>query len=160
MSTVFGEQTALIECGEVSLTLDYCIVEPNFLKPVAIMHESVLTGKRTWSRNERFVEFEVMIYLFKYPDGGKAVLNSLLAMEDQEVNFFMHSDGFLTQLMWLVGIDVFALIKPYSKDVAILSLANKNYLRLSSGPVLDDATGQPILDDNSGNEIIGDGITI
>lgn len=131
MKSVFGEQSTRIEFDEVSLDLEHTIIEPNFMKPNSVLHESVLTGKRTWSRNSRFVEFTFTEYLFMYEDDGVSVLNQLLDMEDQEVTFYLHSDGGLTQKMWFVSIEIFPLIKPYSEDLAVCRLMNSEHLQFS-----------------------------
>jgi hypothetical protein len=161
--SVFGEQKTRIDCAEleISLELEHTIIEPGFFRGEKIVHKSVVDpeGTRTYSRNERYVQFEMQEYLYKYNDCGITTLQTLLRMENKIVTFFLHQDGGLTQEMWLTNIDLFPLRNPYQNDIAVLSLSNQKFLKISQGPILDDQTGLPIFGDD-GNPIIADGLIL
>ena len=87
MSSLFGQSY----CKVNDLNLEYSIVEPNFLIPAEIMHESVLTGTRTYSKKENYSEFSVMVYLFQYADANTKA-SAILALENTLVTFTFSVD--------------------------------------------------------------------
>lgn len=130
MSLVFGTTVATMNDGENEYTFTHGVVAPNFMVHAYKMHESVLTGKRTWSRMNSYVEFEITEYLCKYSNANVRA-TSLLSFENKEVTFEFASDGGLVQNMYVSTIDFFPLEHPYSKDVAIIKVINTDYLQIS-----------------------------
>lgn len=130
MSSVWGTTPPEMTDGETTCVLEHAVVEPNFLKSAEIMHESVLTGHRSWSRNESYVEFSVMDYLCEYANPNTKALE-ILAFEDKDVTFTFATDGGMVQQMRVVDVNFFPLIKPNRDDVAVIHFMNIDYLQVS-----------------------------
>lgn len=130
MSSIWGIQHSRMTLGAVTVELEHSIIEPNFMLSDAIMHESALTGVRTWSKGHYLLEFSVMEYLFKYSD-PVAKANEILALEDNVVSFTLAIDGALTHNMYLEAIEIHSLYKPYAYDVAVLNFKSEKYLNIS-----------------------------
>jgi hypothetical protein len=149
MSTIWGIQHSRIVSGATTVELEHSIIEPNFIISDAIMHESVLTGVRTWSRKRMRTEFTVMEYLFKYANPHTKA-REILALENTVVTFYLAIDGAMVQEMYLDSVDIYGLIRPYRYDVAVLNFKSKNwlnvggYLKTKDGKYIKTADGKYI----------------
>jgi len=130
MSTIWGTQYCKMVLGGTTVNLLHAIIEPNFMIPDTKMHESKLTGMRTWSRKRVRMEFTVMEYLFKYDD-PVAKATEIMSLENNVVTFTFANDGGLTQDMYLEPIDIYGLVKPYDYDVAVLNFKSEDWLNIS-----------------------------
>ena len=130
MSLIWGTTVANMNDGVNDYTFTHGIVQPNFMIPTYKMHESILTGKRTWSKMNNYVEFEITEFLCKYSNSNTKAA-SLLSFENKEVTFEFASDGGMVQNMYVEMVDFFPLENPYSKDIAIIKVINTDYLQIS-----------------------------
>lgn len=131
MSMIWGTTGTKINNDESECYLEHSIVEPNFLVPASIMHESKIDGHRSWSKNNNYVAFEVMDYLYMYAN-PEVKAKEILAFEDTDVTFTFYSDGAMIQKMHVESVDFFPLVKPYSDDIVIIRLVNVDYLQNST----------------------------
>lgn len=128
MSSIWGEQHSKFVSGINTVDLNYCVVPGNFLSPVSIMHESKLTGLRTWSKNEKYLMFNVAVYLFKETNPNTKA-TEIEQYENQPVTFYPFADGTISGDMRIEKID----FRPLSgtendrKDVAILTLISTQW---------------------------------
>lgn len=125
MSNVWGEISCKLEFGETELILEHSILEPNFFVPEKIVHESKLTGLRTYSKNAHYSEFLITEYLYKYENPNEKA-DELLDLEDNIVLFTPGS------LLWskyciVTLVDFYGLDSPYTKDLAMIKLVSTDF---------------------------------
>jgi len=130
VSSIWGTTTCRINNDSKTTNLVHSIVEPNFMIPAEIMHESSISGKRTWNNPNNYMAFSVMDYLFRY-DSPQTQANNLLDFEDSTVTFSFATDGGLVLNLYLESVDFYPLLNPYDKDVAVLNLKSIDYVRIS-----------------------------
>lgn len=131
MRTLWGETNSKMVIGETEIELEHSVIAPNFVVPDSVMHQAQITGKRTWSRKFRFVEFVHAEYLFKYADPA-AMATTLLQYENTVVTYHFFS-GPVVQEMYVESVE----IKPLFGDdvnhefgIAIMTLKNQEYLQV------------------------------
>lgn len=127
---IWGSTYCRINNDSLTVNMPHSIIEPNFMIPAQKMHESILTGTRTWSNLNNYLEFSITDYLFKY-DSPIAQANHLLALENTIVTFAFAIDGGLILSMYLESVDIHPLFQPWRKDIAVLNLKSVEYLRVS-----------------------------
>lgn len=151
MSSIFGEQTAKFEIGGNTITLENCIVSPNFRMPVHIMHQSCLTGHRTYSRNENFVSFKIVDYLFKYTSPEDKA-DEILACEDQQVTFYPFIDGDENKNVIMENVDIKSLDENDITriDIAIITFMTPMYSKLFMNKILTDEDNIFFTDEDGG----------
>jgi hypothetical protein len=142
MSSIFGEQTAKFLYGETEVSLDHCIVSPNFRIPTHIMHQSCLTGKRTYSKNENFISFKAVDYLFKYAN-PKSKADELLSYEDLQIDFYPFIDGNENKNVILEYIDIKSLDEndPTRTDIAIMNFVTPMYAKAFLNKIFTEEDG-------------------
>jgi len=146
MSEIWGEISCKLELGETVLELQHSILQPNFFIPKTIMHESVLTGKRTYSKNYNYSEFEINEYLFRYDDPG-SIADQLLNFED-EVILFTPGELLWSKYCVVTNVSFYPLQTPYSDDIAIISLVAVDniilgdYMRFLNGNYVETIDGK------------------
>ena len=89
---IFGTTNPKFVSGVNTVNLEYSHLDPAFLIPAEIMHESVLTGFRSFVNSNDFARFGVMIYLWKYPN-PVTKFEELQTYKNTTVFFYPHSDG-------------------------------------------------------------------
>jgi hypothetical protein len=102
-----------------------------------------LTGHRTYSRRQKYIEFTVAEYLF-LDDNPIEMANNLLSLENQIVTFSFAVDGGLVQEMFIENVEIKPITdsEPYDHDIAFISLKNIDYLFESK--IIKARTGQKI----------------
>lgn len=149
MGDIFGETTCKFELGETVLQLQHTRMQPNFFKGKKIVHESVISekGKRTYSRNQKFAEFEIEEYLFLYGDDAPAKAAELLALEDT-VPLFTPGELMWSKYCVVTSVDFYPLQTPYSDDIAIINLIAidniilGDYMRFLNGNYVETIDGK------------------
>lgn len=126
MSELFGEGNVKFMSGLTTVELEHVVREGNFFKPAIITHESIITGKRTYSRNEKYFEFTLMCNIWKYSDPN-AKADELLTYENTVVTFFPWSDGTMIKECFLESVDFEPLFRPYDNDLAFLRFIGTQY---------------------------------
>jgi len=153
MSSIFGEQTAKFLYGETEVSLDHCIVSPNFRIPAHIMHQSCLspTGHRTYSKNENFISFKAVDYLFKYAN-PKSKADELLAYEDLQVDFYPFIDGDENKNVIMENVDIKSLDENDITriDIAIITFMTPMYSKLFMNKILTDEDNIFFTDEDGG----------
>jgi len=145
VSNIWGEISCKLENDSGTVTLEHSILEPNFYEPETIIHESVITGRRTYSKDSRYSEFIITEYLFKYSD-PISIANQLLGLENTIVLF---TPG---ELMWskhciITVVDIFPLVEPYRYDIAMIKMIALNnavlgdYIRKLNGTIVTALDG-------------------
>lgn len=123
MFSIYGIHTARIEKDSTTIQLDHCIIEPNFFTNRTITHESCIgsTGLRTYSKKNYYLDFVITDQLFKYSD-PKGHYTDLMNVENNVIVFYIRDDSTFLRTCFLTDINVYGLFKPYSYDIATLSL--------------------------------------
>lgn len=125
--SVFGTGTPYFTSGSDTVNIAKSIIEPNFFRPRKIVHESRLgNGKRTYSRSRDYVDFDIMVLLYKYNDPA-AKAAEIVSYEDQLVKLFPFGNGGMNIGCFMVDHQIYPLNSPYSNDIMILSFVSLNY---------------------------------
>lgn len=78
-----------------TVTLDYAVLDPNWNDPRVIEHQSVITGKKTWTTLGDYASFRVTVNLYKYTTSPtpSTKFSTLMTYLHQLVYFYPHKDG-------------------------------------------------------------------
>ena len=75
------------------ITLEHANIEPSWMQPNLIEHQSVLNGHREWVKvSDEHAEFVITVNLHKY-DSAENKFRELLLYRNTEVYFHPHSDA-------------------------------------------------------------------
>jgi len=122
---IFGDQYPVIEgiSSGIKTLLINSNLEPDWIQPNEIEHQSVINGYRSYTRvSLPHAEFKVIVNLFKYANPGQAFWN-IYQYLGQDVYFYPHGNNETIKIKaHLVDITPFYLEQPWHYDACELIL--------------------------------------
>lgn len=141
--------------GAETVDLIYSTLEPDFVQPNEIEHQSVVNGYRSYTKiSNPHAEFVVMVNLFKYNNPG-TMFWRIYQYLNKDVWFYPHKENTLKIKCHIVDIKVLYLEQPWHYDVCQItfrSVEPVQYLEETFTSVLTDKSGN-YMTDKSGNKI-------
>ena len=120
MSDVFDTIITKLESGTTTVTMDNVVMKPNPFISAEIMHESIINGVRTYSRDIHLSEFIVKDLLWLYADPA-AKAAELLAIENQKF-LFTPFDMMWSKYVWVTSVDIQMLEPDSVYNIAVVSM--------------------------------------
>lgn len=157
---IFGTTNPKFVSGANTVDLEYSHLDPAFLIPAEIMHESVFTGFRSFANSNDFARFGVMIFLWKYQN-PVTKFEELQTYKNQLVHFYPHSDG---QAIWAAeggkaefyirSVDGYYLKDIVDYAVCIITFEAMEHVNLEEVQVVITTEGGITLTTEGGDELI------
>jgi len=134
---IFGNSYSKFVSGATTVELPNSILDPDFVLPDLITHQSIMTGKLNYIKKGYYSFFKVMVYLYQRvdPNSDYAELESY---RDNQVTFYPHKDGdpikdiFGNETQFLLSnIESYYLTNTVLKDIALLTFKADRYTQLT-----------------------------
>lgn len=130
---IFGTTIPKIEnalTSSVTMLLYNSELDPTFMDPNTLEHQSVINGTRNYITFGDYAEFDITINLFK----GNVTFSDLKLWDKTDVYLYPHSNGnkvvdkYNEPLLFTIqSINPYYLTQTETYDVAIMKLKSKDY---------------------------------
>lgn len=154
---ILGDQNCQIQDISSSEIIDllYSNMDPDFIQPNEIEHQSVINGYRSYTKiSNPHAEFVVTIHLFKYSNPG-SMFWKIYQYLNKDVWFYPHKNNTLKIKCHIVDIKLFYLEQPWHYDACTItfrSVEPVQYIAETFTSVLVDKDDNYITD-KDGNRI-------
>lgn len=154
---ILGDQNCQFEeiNGAEIVDLLYSVLEPDFIQPNEIEHESVVNGYRSYTKiSNPHAEFVVTVNLFKYPNPG-SMFWKIYQYLHRDVWFYPHKNNTLKIRCHITDLKLFYIEQPAHYDrctITFRSVEPVQYVEETFTSALVDKDDNPITDKN-GNTI-------
>jgi len=135
---IFGTANSKFVSGATTVDLPSSVLDPSYIIPEVIEHQSVVSGKRNWIPLGYYSDFKLQVNLFKYDDPNTS-FNLIESYKFSKVTFYPHKDGdpikdiFGNESQLLISdIEAYYLTNEFQKDIAIITFLSDRYTRLTT----------------------------
>ncbi len=139
---IFGTSYSKFVSGITTVELPYSVLDPSYMLPDVLVHQSVISGKKNFISKGDYSEFKVQINLWKYANPN-ATFNQLEGYKFSQVTFYPHKDGdpikdiYGNEVQFLISdISEYYLTNTTQKDIALITFLSDRYSRLTSASSL------------------------
>lgn len=154
---IFGLGSPKFVYNATDYLLDYCTMDPSYISPDVVEHNSIISGHKEFVPKGDYAEFKLYINLFKYSN-PRAKFEELYACNHKDVIFFPHREGIAIKKAGTSGVTdclffISEMLPHYLEnlwkyDLLEITLKAKDYVDLSNQVVYPQQIDNIIMANN------------
>jgi len=133
---IFGNSNSKFVSGATTVDLPYSVLDPDWIMPDVLEHQSIISGKKNFINKGYYSEFKVQINLWKYANPNTS-FDELESYKFSQVTFYPHKDSdpikdiFGNESQFLISdIEPYYLTSTTQKDIALITFTADRYSSL------------------------------